>query len=209
MHGTILVADDDPLVRSLLRRLLAPLGFGVREAANAEDALALLESERIDLVICDVRMPGKNGFELLAAIRGSHRDADVMLMTGYSSVDGAADALANGAADYLLKPLRHKEILARIQALFQRRQMHAQLAELEGRLRTQGNGALHGPAPARDGNGVVAPIAQALGNHERQLVLDAVSRNPGHLDQAAKDLGISRTTLWRRMRKYAIRLPSD
>lgn len=209
MHGTILVVDDDPLVLSLLRRLLAPLGFAVREAASAESALSLLAVERQDLVICDVRMPGKSGFELLEAIRSLHRGTDVMLMTGYSSVDGAADALANGAADYLLKPLRPKEILARIQALFQRRGMRAQLAELEFKVRAQGNGAAHGYEHAHNGNGSVAPIARTLGNHERQLVLDAVTRNPGHLDQAAKDLGISRTTLWRRMRKYEIRLPNN
>jgi two-component system NtrC family response regulator len=178
MHGTILVVDDDPLVLSLLRRLLAPLGFDVREAASAESALALLEVEHQDLVICDVRMPGRTGFELLEAVRDSHRSTDVMLMTGYSSVDGAADALANGAADYLLKPLRQKEILGRIQALFERRLLRAQLAELEGRVRAQGNGAAHGPESERNGNGDVAPIAQALGNHERQLVLEAVSRNP-------------------------------
>jgi DNA-binding NtrC family response regulator len=203
MHGTILVVDDDPLVLALLRRLLAPLGYEVREAASGEDALTVLAQFRQELVICDVRMPGMSGFGLLAAIRGSYPDTDVMLMTGFSSVEGATDALAHGAADYLLKPLRQNEILSRIQALFQRRRMHSQLAELQGKLWAHVNGTPTGQ-PTHNGNGCVAPIAQALGDHERQLVLDAVTRNPGHLDRAAKDLGISRTTLWRRMRKYGI-----
>jgi len=200
MYGTILVVDDDPIVLSLLKRLLAPLGFEVRETANAEAAMALVNLEHPDLVLCDVRMPGRSGFDILQSIRIAHPATDVMLMTGYASVDGAAEALANGAADYLIKPLRPKEIVARIQALFQRRRMRAQLAELEGKLKAHMNGVAH--ENGEDG----APMARALGKHERQLVMDAVTRNPGHLDQAAKDLGISRTTLWRRMRKYGIRL---
>ena len=205
MHGTILVVDDDPLVLSLLKRLLAPLGFEVHETASAEAALALVNLEHPDVVLCDVRMPGRSGFDILQSIRCAHPSTDVMLMTGYASVDGAAEALANGAADYLIKPLRPKEIVARIQALFQRRRMRAQLAELEGKLKAHMNGVAHeyGEDDSR-----TAPMARALGNHERQLVMDAVSRNPGHLDQAARDLGISRTTLWRRMRKYGIRLSS-
>jgi len=137
MQGRILVVDDEPIVHSVLKEALARGGLSVTRAPDAEGALEILGREPHELVLCDIRLPGKDGFELLREVRRTHPGTDVVMMTGYASLDGAVDAMATGAADYLIKPLRPKEIVARINAIFERRQLEAQLQHLEGELRSR------------------------------------------------------------------------
>ena len=108
------MVDDEPVVLDILSDVLVREGFDVRLASRADAALAQLEQAAFDLVLSDIRMPGMDGFELLRRIGSAHPGTDVILMTGYASVDGAIDAMQLGAADYLIKPLKPKEIVARI-----------------------------------------------------------------------------------------------
>lgn len=137
MYGRILVVDDEPVVLDVLCEVLSREGYPVSRASEAQAALDLLAREPQELVLCDIRMPGMDGFELLREITRSHPGTDVIMMTGYGSLDGAVDAMSMGAADYLIKPLKPKEILARIRAILERRRLEAELSSLQGELRTR------------------------------------------------------------------------
>ncbi len=137
MLGRILIVDDEPTVLDVLKEVLTSCGHEVSSVQSAPAALELLAREPIDLVLCDIRMPGMDGFELLRAIGKTHPGTDVVLMTGDGSLDGAVDAMAQGAADYLMKPLRPKEVQARIRSILERRRMEAELQSLRGELRSR------------------------------------------------------------------------
>jgi DNA-binding NtrC family response regulator len=133
----ILVVDDEPVVLDFLSEVLTRQGFSVSLASRAQDALDVLSAEPHDLVLCDIRMPGMDGFELLRTVCRRHPGTDVILMTGYASVDGAIDAMTLGAADYLIKPLKPKEVEARIRACLERRKLEAQIHSLRSELRSR------------------------------------------------------------------------
>ncbi len=137
MFGRILIVDNEPIVLDVLREVLASCGHEVSPVRSAQAALELLAREPHDLVLCDIRMPGMDGFELLRAIGKTHPGTDVVLMTGFGSLDEAVDAMAQGAADYLMKPLRPKEVQARIRSILERRRMEAELQSLRGELRSR------------------------------------------------------------------------
>ena len=137
MIDRILIVDDEPMVLEVLSDVLTREGFAVSSTAEAEQAMPLLEREPYALVLCDIRMPGMDGFELLGAIRRSHPGTDVVMMTGFGSLDGAIDAMAMGAADYLIKPLKPKEIVARLRSILHRRRLEAELHVLQSELRSR------------------------------------------------------------------------
>jgi DNA-binding NtrC family response regulator len=115
MSERILVVDDDASIRRTLAEHLTEAGYEVRAAADAEEALELLEEFDPALVITDVRMPGMNGLELLRQVRGGS-DADVAVITAHEDMKTAMEAMQGGAYDYLVKPLD----LAAIEHLVQR-----------------------------------------------------------------------------------------
>jgi two-component system response regulator HydG len=137
MQDRILIVDDEPLVLEVLSDVLEREGFRVSRAPEAEQALAELEQEPHALVLCDIRMPGMDGFELLKEIRRVHPGIDVIMMTGFGSLDGAIDAMTLGAADYLIKPLKPKEIVARIRSILHRRMLEAEVQALQSELRSR------------------------------------------------------------------------
>jgi len=133
----ILVVDDEHVVLDILSDVLTREGFAVSLATCADEALQRLSDESYDLVLSDIRMPGMDGLELLRRVARGHPGTDVILMTGYASVDGAIDAMQLGAADYLIKPLKPKEIVARIRSCLRRRGLEAQVHELRGAVRSR------------------------------------------------------------------------
>jgi DNA-binding NtrC family response regulator len=117
MHLSILVVDDEAILREDLKAFLQGKGHRVRAAADGRKALVLLEEEEAALVITDLRMPGLDGLELLERVRTDHPDTQVMVLTAYASVETAIEALRQGAADYLLKPLEYEELQLRVERL--------------------------------------------------------------------------------------------
>lgn len=101
---SILVADDDARHRAMLKAMLTDWGYDVIEAANGEEAI-LRACEGTDIVLMDVRMPRKDGMAALPAIKATRQEMPVILMTAYSDVGSAVEAMRNGAWDYLAKPL--------------------------------------------------------------------------------------------------------
>lgn len=105
-----MLVDDDEVIRRSLLPHLTDLGYEVLGMDSAESTLNRIEEFQPDLVLTDVQMPGMNGFELLAHLREVRPDVDVVIFTGYADVQGAIDAIKDGAYDYLLKPLDLDEI---------------------------------------------------------------------------------------------------
>ncbi len=106
----ILVADDESIVLSLVRDALEDEGFEIQTAASGEEALQILQRERVDLLITDIRMPHMDGTELVRRARESYPDIGVIYMTGYANLNSAKDAIKQGAFDYILKPFELTEI---------------------------------------------------------------------------------------------------
>jgi two-component system response regulator AtoC len=103
MPPRVLVADDKENMRKLLARILAD-GYAVEEAEDGARALSLVATRPFDVVVTDIRMPGADGFELLAAVKARSPDTEVVMMTGYATVADAVRAMKLGAFDYLEKP---------------------------------------------------------------------------------------------------------
>lgn len=137
MQGRILIVDDEPLVLDVLTAVLHGSGHAVTAAPTCRAAFDALAREPQDIVLCDIRMPDMDGFDLLREVRRTHPATDVVMMTGYGSLDGAVDAMALGAADYLIKPLKPKEVQARIGAVLERRRLEAEILTLQSELRAR------------------------------------------------------------------------
>ncbi len=105
MSSAILVVDDDDAHRSMLRTMLRSWGFAVEEAADGDEAVALVRERAFDAVLTDVRMARMDGIHALKAMLEYNPALPVVLMTAFSSVETAVDALRLGAYDYLVKPL--------------------------------------------------------------------------------------------------------
>ncbi|MBY0085199.1 response regulator transcription factor [Brevibacillus sp. M2.1A] len=122
MKLTILIADDDPHVRELLRFYLAKEGYNVLACVDGNEASQLLEHESVQLAIVDVMMPGKNGWELCREIREFY-DLPVIMLTAKGEVRDKEKGFLAGTDDYLTKPFEPTELLYRIKALLRRYQM--------------------------------------------------------------------------------------
>src|SRR5437764_14942090 len=102
----ILIVDDEEVLRDVLDAVLRREGFEVVMAASGEEALSILdEDESIDLVILDIMLPGISGIDTLRSIRVSTPSLPVIIITAFSSIDGAIEAMKHGAVDYIPKPL--------------------------------------------------------------------------------------------------------
>jgi len=117
--GRILVVDDDPQIRSVMRVTLTGQGYEVDDARTGETALEKLRAERFDLVLLDMNMPGMGGIETCRAIRSTSEIAIIMLTVRDTDAD-KVEALDAGADDYVTKPYNAPELLARIRANLRR-----------------------------------------------------------------------------------------
>ena len=117
--GRILVVDDDPQIRRVMRVTLTGQGYEVDDAKNGENALEKLREQRFDLVLLDMNMPGMDGLETCRSIRGQS-DISVIMLTVRDSESDKVDALDAGADDYITKPYNPPELLARIRAALRR-----------------------------------------------------------------------------------------
>jgi two-component system KDP operon response regulator KdpE len=111
---SILVVDDEPPIRKLLRVGLGSQGYAVSEAPSAKVAIELMQSEPPDLILLDLGLPGMTGLELLAKWRGDGLDIPVVILSSRTDEAGIVSALELGADDYVTKPFGMNELVARI-----------------------------------------------------------------------------------------------
>ncbi len=112
---TVLVVDDDRAVRDVLSAVLREEGYPVRQTSSADAALQMLRGDDLPLVLCDMKMPERDGLWLLEEVLRRHPHAAVVMLTGYGDTESAVDCLKRGAADYLLKPPRVTELVRAIE----------------------------------------------------------------------------------------------
>jgi putative two-component system response regulator len=118
-----LIVDDEPRLRQVLMHLMRGDGFSCLEAANGEEAVALLEQYPVNLVMSDLRMPRMDGLELLRQTRARWPDVAVVMITAVADVEVAVSCLAIGAMDYLTKPFHLEEVRARVAQSLEKRRL--------------------------------------------------------------------------------------
>ncbi len=102
--GKILVVDDEDIVRTSCSRTLTPGGFEVRLAKNGLEGIKMMGEEKFDIVLTDLKMPDMDGIEVLRRIKETWPDVEVIIITGYQTVDTAVKSIKLGAFDYIEKP---------------------------------------------------------------------------------------------------------
>jgi len=108
--GVILLVDDEEMIRRLLSQKLSAEGYRCQQAANVEQALEKLKDDSIELVILDIRMPGKSGVELLPEIKAKYSDTAVVMATAVDDANTAINCMKAGAYDYVTKPFNLEEV---------------------------------------------------------------------------------------------------
>jgi two-component system response regulator PilR (NtrC family) len=110
----ILIVDDEPSMREMLRIVLRRDGYDVLIADNGKEAIGLLQQERVDLLLSDIRMPDVTGVEVLRAAKDVNRDVVAFMMTAFASTDTAVEAMRLGAVDYFTKPFSMDELRLKV-----------------------------------------------------------------------------------------------
>jgi two-component system KDP operon response regulator KdpE len=122
---SILVVDDEPSLRKVIRASLAAGGYTVEEAGTGSDAVGLLQRRSFDLVLLDINMPGLNGLEACRKIRSIAPNTGIVMVTVRDAEEDKVRALEAGADDYVTKPFRFRELVARIGAVLRRTRRHS------------------------------------------------------------------------------------
>jgi len=122
-RNKILIVDDAPTALDILRRNLSSQGYQVFTASNVSDAVKVLESVPINLVITDYKMPKISGLDLIRHIRENFYETEVIMITGYASVKGAVEAVKMGAEEYLTKPFTDEELFNAVERALNKQEL--------------------------------------------------------------------------------------
>jgi len=113
--GRVLIVDDEEIVRVSCRRILVPEGYEVKSAGSAAEGLAILSDGPIDVVLTDLKMPDIDGIEVLRRVKEEWPDTEVVMITGYQTINTALQAIKLGAFDYIEKPFIPNDIVEAIE----------------------------------------------------------------------------------------------
>jgi len=174
---TILLVDDDEVLRTRLQRSFVSRGYSVICAENVDDAEGKLSQMRPDLCVLDLKMPGRNGMDLLKVITDRSPKTKTVMMTGYGSISNAVEAVKRGALNYVPKPVDADDILNALKEKdLTRGKDHDESSEI--------------PQPS---------LAEAEWQHIQRVLSDS----GGNISEAARRLDIPRRTLQRKLKKMA------
>jgi DNA-binding NtrC family response regulator len=169
MKASILIVDDEEIQRELLGGYLKKKGHEVRVASSGEEALGVIGSNTVDVVVTDQKMPGMSGLLLAEKIRADHPNIAVIVLTAYGSIDDAVQAMKHGVEDYLTKPLNLDELDVILARVLERREL---IRENE-RLREQVTKAPHLPGIvylSEAMEGVMSIVVRAAGSRATVLI---------------------------------------
>ncbi|MCX4263209.1 MAG: response regulator [Muribaculaceae bacterium] len=176
----ILIVDDDNAVRMSLSLALKRAGYEPVAVGNEDDALAAVRDERLRLAVLDMNLTlsttGQQGIATLRKFRILRPDMPVIMITGWGTIPLAVEAMNLGAADFITKPWSNAELLAKIKKIIAKNDMAKEAA-------------------AR---------TETLEEMERDAISEALRRCDGNMSEAAKQLGITRQTLYRRIEKFKL-----
>ena len=145
----ILVVDDDAGHRITLKTVLKSWGYQISEAEDGQSAVTQVQNAAFDLILMDVRMAVMDGIEALQKIKAYNPSIPVIIMTAFSSVESAVEAMKSGAYDYLTKPLDFDELQITIDRALEHTQLRQENLELKSRIKTgMDNGRILGTSPA-------------------------------------------------------------
>jgi DNA-binding NtrC family response regulator len=146
----ILIVEDEENIREVLIRALREKQFAVESAPDSETGITLLGEHEFDLVLTDLKLPGKSGIELLDFIKENTHDTAVILMTAYGSVENAVEAMKHGADDYVVKPFRLDEVEVKIDRIIQERRLIEKHRYLQEETEARFGNIVGGSAPMQD-----------------------------------------------------------
>jgi DNA-binding NtrC family response regulator len=168
----ILVVDDAATTLEVLQRNLTAAGYHVLTATGVDDALGLLEAGHVDLVITDLKMPGASGMTLIRHVRENLKDTEVMVITGFATVEGAVQAIKMGAEDYLAKPFTDQELLNAVRRSFEK--LHMRSAA-----RTRTLATPHTPAGLIGESEAMRPVFRAIAKAAKSSATVFISGESG------------------------------
>jgi putative nucleotidyltransferase with HDIG domain len=131
IRETLLIADDEDVIRRVLHLKLSREGYICQEASNAKEAVHVLETIPIALVVLDIKMPGKSGIELLPEIKAGYPDTAVIMATAVNDIDVAVQCLKQGADDYICKPFNLEEVALAVHRALEKRRLQLELREYQ------------------------------------------------------------------------------
>ena len=132
--NTILIVDDEPLVREIIRRRLIKQGYLCYEAGSAGEAMDIMQANQPRLIVMDTMLPGKTGIELLPEIRASYPDTAVIMSTAVVDSRTIIDCMRGGAQDYITKPFDLEQIVQSVDKVLQMKRLELEIKEYQERL---------------------------------------------------------------------------
>jgi two-component system response regulator RegA len=171
---SILIVDDDRVLRERLARALRQRGFEVSTAGSFDEAVGLAADDSPEMAVVDLRMPGRSGLELIRALHDFDPQTKIVVLTGYGSIATAVEAVRLGATNYVAKPADVDDLLAAF---------------------ARGDAP---PLSATDMDYAAPSLARAEWEHINRVLADC----GGNISAAARRLGIHRRSLQRKLQKY-------
>jgi two-component system response regulator HydG len=150
MMSKILVVEDDPDNRDAMVRILASAGYKTLETDNAEKSLDLIRNRNIDILIADIRLPGMDGYELLKHVKALAPQLEVILITGYGTVEMAVAALREGAYDFIPKPVKKAYLLRTVERAVEKQYLAHQNRLLRSQLQAKDPRIIHASSEMRN-----------------------------------------------------------
>ena len=202
-EARILVADDQRDVIESVRLLLSSHGMSVIGAGSPAEALSVARAHGPDAALIDLnyekgRTTGEQGLELVSALRRQSPALPIVVMTAWSSIDLALEAMRRGARDFIEKPWDESRLLAVLRSQAELGRALRRVAELESEVRELRTASIGGSEHSQQ------MTAMRLLDVEGMLVRRAMERHQGNVSRAARTLGLSRSALYRRLDRHKI-----
>lgn len=199
--GTILVVDDEPLLRKSLRRILESDEHHVLLASGAVEMREHLERPHPDVILLDLVLGNTSGLEVLAEIRRDWPEIAVIVMTGHATIESAVGCMRQGAFDYIEKPfIDPHRIQSTVRAALARHRTAGATTRFAGRDLPPAR-----PDDGEPGSRPVDALPLSLEAYERSALERALREEKGDATAAARRLGIGRSTLYRKLAKQGLR----
>ncbi len=143
----VLIIDDEEKITRILKEAISKEGYDVETRSGAEEALPLIEKGGVDIILCDLRLGGMDGLELLRRSRKSSPGTDFVMMTAYASATTAVEAMRLGAYEYLIKPFQIDEVTLLLKRISERRELMIENLALREKMSLKGDGRIIGDSP--------------------------------------------------------------